>query len=85
LRDNTKARGEAIAKASAEAQAQAQALATTLGVKLGQVITATTESQQRPVPVMRMQAATMSRGGATPIEAGQVTVPATVSLTYEIQ
>jgi hypothetical protein len=86
LRDNTKARGAAIGKASADAQAQAQALAETIGVKLGPVITATTESQARPVPMMRMQAAAMStRGGATPIEAGQVTVPATVSLTYEIQ
>lgn len=85
LRDNTKARGEAIAKASADAQAQAQALAATLGVKLGAVVTATTESQARPIPMMRMQAAMASRESATPIEAGQVTVPATVSLTYEIQ
>jgi uncharacterized protein YggE len=85
LRDNTKARGDAIGKASADAQAQAQALAATLGVKLGPVVKATTESQTRPVPVMRMQAASMARDSATPIEAGQVTVPATVSLTYEIQ
>jgi uncharacterized protein YggE len=84
LRDSTKARGDAIAKASKNAQAQAQALADALGVKLGQVLKATTEAEARPVPVMRMQAATMARGGATPVEAGQVTVPATVSLTYEI-
>ncbi|HLW69926.1 MAG TPA: SIMPL domain-containing protein [Candidatus Binataceae bacterium] len=85
LRDNTKARGDAIAKASRDAQAQAEALAAALGVKLGQVLKATTEAESRPVPMMRMQALAMSRGGATPIEVGQVTVPATVSLTYAIQ
>jgi uncharacterized protein YggE len=40
----------------------------------------------RPVPMMR--AAFSSMAGApppTPVSAGQVTVPATVSLTYEIQ
>ncbi|MGH7837805.1 MAG: SIMPL domain-containing protein, partial [Candidatus Binataceae bacterium] len=84
LRDSSKARGEAIAKASKDAQVQAQALAAALGVKLGQVLKATTEGQARPIPMMRMQAASMARG-ATPVEAGQVTVPATVSLTYEIQ
>jgi len=85
LRDNTKARGEAITRAAKDAQAQAQALAAALGVKLGPVIKATTVSEARPIPVIRMQAAAMARGGATPIEAGQITVPATVSLTYEIE
>jgi len=83
LRDNSKARSDAIAKAAKDAQAQAQALADALGVKLGLVLKATTESESRPVPMMRMSA--MARGGSTPIEAGQVTVPATVSLTYAIQ
>jgi uncharacterized protein YggE len=85
LRDNGKARGEAIAEAAKDAQAQAEALAAALGVKLGQVLKATTEGEPRPVPMMRMQAFAAARGGATPIEAGQVTVPATVSLTYAIQ
>jgi uncharacterized protein len=85
LRDNTQARDEAIAKAAKDAQAQAQALASALGVKLGPVLKATTISESRPVPVMRMQATAMMRSEATPIEAGQVTVPATVSLSYEIQ
>ena len=86
LRDNTKARSEAITRASKDAQAQAQALASALGVKLGAVLKATTVAEVRPIPVMRMQAAgAMMAGAATPVEAGQITVPATVSLTYEIQ
>jgi hypothetical protein len=86
LRDNTKARSEAITRASKDAQAQAQALANAIGVKLGSVLKATTVAEVRPIPVMRMQAAgAMMAGAATPVEAGQITVPATVSLTYEIQ
>ena len=86
LRDSTKARSEAITRASKDAQAQAQALANALGVKLGAVIKATTVAEIRPIPLMRMpQAAAMTAAAATPVEAGQITVPATVSLTYEIQ
>jgi uncharacterized protein YggE len=86
LRDNTKARSEAISRASKDAQAQAQALATALGIKLGSVIKATTVAEVRPIPLMRLQAATaMAASAPTPVEAGQITVPATVSLTYEIQ
>lgn len=85
LRDSTKARGEAITRAAKDAQAQAQALAAALGVKLGDVVKATTVSEARPIPVMRMQASAMAVGRETPIEAGQVTVPASVSLTYEIE
>jgi uncharacterized protein YggE len=85
LRDTTKARSEAITKATKDAQAQANALADALGVKLGLVLKASTVAEVRPIPVMRMQASAMVRGGApTPVEAGQVTVPASVSLTYQI-
>jgi uncharacterized protein YggE len=85
LRDETAARNQAIAQATGDAQSQAEALARALNVKLGPVLKATTVSQERPVPVMRMQAAAMAAGAATPIEAGQVTVPASVTLTYQIQ
>ena len=87
LRDNSKARSAAITKASKDALAQAQALAAALNVKLGLIVQASTVSEMiRPVPMMR--AAYSSMAGApppTPVSAGQVTVPATVSLTYEIQ
>lgn len=84
LRDDTRARGDAIAKAAKDAQAQAQALAAALGLKLGPIINATTVSAERPVPVM-FRAAPMAVSGATPVQPAEVTVPATVSLTYQIQ
>jgi uncharacterized protein YggE len=86
LRANSKARTEAIAKAARDAQTQASALADALGVKLGPVIKASTESEVRPVPMARFAgAAAMAPNVQTPIGAGQVTVPATVSLTYGIE
>ncbi len=80
-KDDTKARTEAIAMATRDARAKADALAAALDVKLGKVLTATTSSEARPIPV---RFATMS-ANATPIEPGEVTVPATVSLTFEIE
>lgn len=86
LRDDSGARSDAIAKAARDAQAQAQALASALGVKLGKVIKASTESEIRPIPLMASaRFSAMAAAAPTPIQAGQVTVPATVSLTYAIQ
>jgi uncharacterized protein YggE len=85
LKDDTHARGEAIAAASHDAQAQARALAASLGLKLGRVIKATTVSEARPMPMAQYQGLAMSARAATPIEPGEMTVPATVTLTYEIE
>jgi uncharacterized protein len=87
LHDNTKARNNAIANASKDAQAQAEALAASLKVKLGPIISASTESESRPVPVMamaRFSGAAMN-SAPTPVNPGDVSVPATVSLTYAIE
>ncbi len=83
LKNNSRARSAAIAAAAHDAQIQARALAAALGVKLKRVIKASTESEIRPVPMMRAMAATM--GAQTPIEAGELTIPARVSVTYEIE
>jgi uncharacterized protein len=86
LRDNTKARNDAIANASKDAQAQAAALAASLNVKLGPIISATTESESRPVPVMAMaRFSSAAMNAPTPVNPGEVNVPATVSLTYAIE
>ena len=85
-KDDTKARTEAIAIATRDARAQAEALASALNVKLGKVLKATTVSQERPIPIrMARGAMAMSANVATPVEPGEVTVPATVSLTFEIE
>jgi uncharacterized protein len=88
LRDNTKARNRAIADASKDAQAQAEALASSLGVKLGPIVSATTESEARPIPVMpmaRFSAMAATAETPTPVNPGEITVPASVSLTYAIE
>ena len=85
VKDDTKARTEAIAIATRDARAQAQALASALGVKLGRVLKATTASQARPIPMRMERAMAMSANAATPVEPGEVIVPATVSLTFEIE
>ena len=85
VKDDTKARTEAIAIATRDARAQAEALATALDVKLGKVLTATTVSQARPIPVAFQRGMAMSASVATPVEPGEVTVPATVSLTFAIE
>jgi len=85
VKDDTKARTEAIAIATRDARAQAEALASALGVKLGMILKATTVSQARPIPVRMGPAMAMSASVATPVEPGEVTVSATVSLTFEIE
>ena len=85
VENDTKARTEAIAIATRDARAQAQALASALDVKLGKVLKATTVAQQRPIPVMAGRAMAMAANVSTPVEPGEVEVPATVSLTFEIE
>jgi uncharacterized protein len=86
VKDDSRARTEAIAIATRDARAQAEALASALGVKLGKVVKATTVSEARPIPMQRMgMAMAMSAKAATPVEPGEVTVPATVYLTFEIE
>ncbi len=85
VKDDTKARSEAIAIATRDARAQAEALASALGVKLGKVLKATTVAQARPIPMRMGRAMAMSASAATPVEPGEVTVSATVSLTFEIE
>jgi uncharacterized protein len=86
LRDETEARSKAIALASKDAQTQAESLARSLGVKLGPVVKATTQAEERPMPVVRMGATAMASSAApTPVQPNEVTVPATVSITYQIE
>ncbi len=86
LQDDTRARSEAITKASKDAQAQAQALAAALGVKLKQVTRASTVAEVQPVPVEQPRMMAMAAVSApTPVQPNEITVPATVSLVYEIE
>lgn len=86
LQDDVRARSEAIAKASKDAQAQAQALAMALGVKLGEITHASTVAEPQPLPMEpRMMAMGPAINAPTPVQPNEITVPATVSLVYEIE
>ncbi|HYA34341.1 MAG TPA: SIMPL domain-containing protein [Candidatus Binataceae bacterium] len=86
IRDDTKPRSEAIEKAANDAKAQAAALAGALGVKLKRVFKASTLPQSRPiVPIPGMARAMAAEAAPTPIEPSQITVSATVMLTYELE
>jgi uncharacterized protein len=87
LRDESGPRNEAIAKAASDAVGQARALAAALGVKLRRVLRASTNAEQPPIRFARAmpQMAMAAESAPTPITPGQITVPATVYLTYEIE
>lgn len=88
LRDPQAARGRALRQAIERGRAEAETIAAGLGVRLGAVLDASTSTEPvRPFP-MREMAMDMARAqmasAPTPIEAGQQTVTATISLVYAI-
>jgi uncharacterized protein YggE len=90
LKDTAKPRGEAIASASRDAQAQASALAASLGVKLKRIYSATTTADTEGGVAYATSALVSARSAEvenppTPVQPSEVTVPAHVSLVYEIE
>ena len=80
---------DALQAAGQEAQQQAESVATALGVRLKQLVAATT-SGMPIVPTFRYQGVGLAAADAdarapTPLEAGEVTVSATLQVTYEIE
>jgi uncharacterized protein YggE len=76
----------AIEKAGADARGQAEAVAKGLGVRLKALVSASTSPA--PVPVFRrFEASAMAAESRapTPIEPGELTVSATLQVTYEIE
>jgi uncharacterized protein YggE len=86
LRDEQKARAEALAKAAAQARANAQALAAAVGLRVVRLVKIEDGQAAPPVP---MRAEMMMRQAAdsaapTPVEAGDIEVRAKVTVTAEV-
>ena len=77
LDDETEARSEAVARATLDARAQAAALASTLGVRLTGMLRAVSKTGTRTAPAQDF--------GAGPVLPGEITIPATVSIIYQIE
>lgn len=92
LRDPAVAQSAALKEAVERARRSAEAMAEALGVRLGRVLQAssTAAGQGRPIPVMRMaraEAMDMAPAAAVapPIQPGQQTVTAMVTVIYQIE
>ncbi len=93
LVNDRKARSEAVNDAALDAQAQVQALSV-LGIKLKRALTVFVNVPQAPIyPYRPEPEGAMAAGAAlataanpaTPIEANQAVITATVTITYEIE
>lgn len=86
LENSDAAEAEALSRAVADARRAAQTMADALGVTLGPVLDASTDSQPiRPMyrgDVVQME---MARAAPTPIEPGEQTVTASASLVFSIE
>lgn len=87
LEQRSQAQNDALQRAGQDARRQADAAAAALGVKLGKVLSAATSAAPVviPRPYARMGAAMAEASAPTPVEAGDVTVSATLQVTYEIE
>ncbi len=86
LRDDSKARSEAIADACKDAQLKANSAAQVLGLKIKRVTRITSVGDFRPMQggyVASFQSSVV--GATTPIRPGEMSVPAIVTVTYELE
>ncbi len=87
LRDESKARAEALGKAADQARAAAAALADRLHVKLGRLLRVEEEQPVIVSPGRQVELAAAVKAGNTaaePIEPGSIEVHASISLTFEV-
>jgi len=86
LKDESKARGEALGKAADQARAGAVALAERLHIKLGRLLRVEEEQPVIVSPGRQVELAGAAKGGAggTPIEPGSIDIHASLSLTFEV-
>ena len=84
--DTSAAKNAALADAVRSAQSKAQAMAGALGVRLVRIANVYADAQSAPPRnYMPMMMAKESYDSSTPISAGELSVEATVNITYVIQ
>jgi uncharacterized protein len=81
LKNPDPVQAEALKQAAAKARARATALASALGLKLGNVVSVSDSDQGRPVPYAEVSKAALD-SSATPLEAGNLEVQATVTVFF---
>jgi uncharacterized protein len=85
VRDADALRTRAVQDAVRRGRAEAQTLATALGVALGPILEASTAfAPVRPYPVVMARQMEMAAAAPTPINPGEQTISATVTLTFRI-
>lgn len=82
LKNDTELRNKALAAAVADARSKADAIAGAAGVKITGVEAITESSVNVPIPVARAPLAASAASQATPVEPGQLTVTAQVTVVY---
>jgi uncharacterized protein len=85
LRDDSKARSEAIADACKDAQLKANAAAQALGLRVKRVMKVTSVGDFRPYQGGMSAGVASDAVVRTPIKPGEVMVPAMVTVTYELE
>lgn len=82
LQDDSAIRAKALQQAARKARADAEALASALGLRVERIVSIE-EGQPTSVQPRRYAMAEMAASADTPIEAGEVSVRATVTMTVE--
>jgi uncharacterized protein YggE len=86
LEERAQAQNDALQRAGQDARRQAEAAAAAIGVTLGKVLTVSANAVPiGPRPYVQMRAAQADMAVTTPVEAGDVTVTATLQVTYAIE
>jgi uncharacterized protein YggE len=83
MRDEQKARAEALAKAATQARANVQALASAVGLRVVRLVKIEDGEPVRVIP-MRMVMMRAHDSAQTPVEPGEIQVRATVTITAEV-
>jgi len=89
LRDTAKARSDALVAASNDAQLRAQTVARAMGVKIKRILKILVTGEIQPQPYsgsfMAGSLSLQQSSAPTPIKPGQITVPATITVLYELE